>query len=354
MTAEEKAEKKEYAHGLGACVVTKSILNRTASLKWIFRENNGIGTGWVALGDTDSQEYIDKAENFAVVDFSTLVGIEPCVRNIFFMPVGSDLELCQDESGKYFTDTKTGEEIRQAVKHPARIAFEKNLKFLNKENYDITFFHNLFRETDRLKVFRIGEADFPTGRIVLADPLVYLGNVKYQTVLEKCIPQGSFNVELSVINSALTGIRIAAARLKIKEESPVRYELAMPRGFCVEDLGKPGVFSFFGVDAGLACFADESLAEKYAKFTEVWHRENPGKNIYTDYFSGLFRQNSEKHQKMQTESGNFLLWNMPGDGGRIAMFSSGMGDGIYSGYWGFDRTGEISELAVPFMNPEYF
>mgnify|MGYP005773050943 CR=1 FL=1 len=33
----------------------------------------------------------------------------------------------------------------QAMKHPVQIAFEKNLKFLNKETYDIKFFQSLFR-----------------------------------------------------------------------------------------------------------------------------------------------------------------------------------------------------------------
>ena len=45
----------------------------------------------------------------------------------------------------HFIEPKTGKEIRQAVKHPVQIAFEKNLKFLNKETYDIKFFQSLFR-----------------------------------------------------------------------------------------------------------------------------------------------------------------------------------------------------------------
>lgn len=64
-------------------MVTKSLLNGNSKLKWLFRENNSIGTGWVAFGDTDTQEYIDKAENLSVVDFNTLANIEPTVRNVF-------------------------------------------------------------------------------------------------------------------------------------------------------------------------------------------------------------------------------------------------------------------------------
>ena len=45
---------------------------------------------------------------------------------------------------------------------------------------------------------------------------------------------------------------------------------------------------------------------------------------------------------------------MPGTGHRMVWFSSGMGDGIYSGYWGLDKDGEAVSLVVPFLNPEYF
>lgn len=354
LSLNKNTTKKQNTPQLGACVVTKSVLNKTSEIRWMFRENNGIGTGWVALGNTDTQEYINKAENLTVVDFSVLIEIEPCVKNIFYMPIGSDLELCRDKSGKYFVDTKTGKEIRQEIKHPAQTAFEKNLKFLNKENYDLEFFESLFSKTDKLKAIKIGQVNFPTGKVVLADPLAYLGNEKYQTVLEKNIPKGSYEVEISVINSHLVGTRTVASKLKIGRETAVKYELAMPKGFTLADFNKPGVFSFFGVDTGLACFADENTAKQYAEFLNVWHKENPNKNIYSDYFLQSFNENSKKYPNLQDESGNFLLWNLPESSDKIAIFSSGMGDGIYSAYWGFDKNGEIAELIVPFINPEYF
>lgn len=349
-----KAEQRQKIPPFGACIVTKSILNKTARPKWIFREDNGIGTGWVVLGDTDTQEYINQAEHFSVVDFTTLAEMEPLMMHIFYMPIGSDLEFCCDESGKYFVDTKTGKEIRESIKHPTQTAFEKNLQFLNKENYDLSFFQNLFYETKYIKTVMMGQADFPTGRVVLADPIAYLGNSKYQTVLEKCIPKGRYDVELSIIHSDLVGLRIAAAKLNISDRHSVRYELAMPKGFTIADFNQPGVFSFFGVDTGIACFCDESLAEKYVEFLNTWHQENINKNIYYDYFSKLFQESYKNYPSLQTEYGNFLLRDLLESNQKIAMFSSGMGDGIYSAYWGFDKNGKITELIVPFMNPDYF
>ena len=344
---------KEYIRGAGGSIVSKSILNGTSGLKWLFRQESEHLNGWVAFGDTDTQEYVDNAENMAIVDFNTLANIEPTVVNVFYMPVGTDLEFRSDRTGKYFVDTKTGEEIRKPVKHPVQIAFEKNLKFLNQENYPPEFFQMLFTKSKKIDVIQAGEADFPTGEVVLADPIAYLGS-KYETVLDKRIPVGSYPVELSVCRSEIAGLRIAAARIKINPEPVARYEIAMAKGNKREDLGKPNVWTFFGVDTGLACFADARTSEDYRTFFEKWHKENPGKNKYTDYFESFFQKSYEEHPDIQNEGGSFIAWQIPEAGQRTVMFASGMGDGMYSGYWGLDAEGEIACLVVPFMNPEYF
>ena len=114
-------EMKQYITGAGGTIVSKSILEGTSKLKWLFRENSEYGNGWVALGDTDTQEYVDNPDNMTIVDFNTLANIEPAVVNVFYMPVGSDLELCSDPSGNYFFDTRDGKEIREPVKHPVQL-----------------------------------------------------------------------------------------------------------------------------------------------------------------------------------------------------------------------------------------
>lgn len=350
---EKQTGRKEYIRGAGGTIVSKSILNGTSRLKWLFRQDSGMGNGWIAFGDTDTQEYVDDANNMAVVDFNTLADIEPAVLNVFYMPAGSDLEFRSDKTGKYFVDTRTGQEIREPVKHPAQIAFEKNLKFLNKETYPPDFFRMLFAKGGRTDVFAAGEADFPTGEIVLADPLSYLGS-RYETVLERKVPAGSYPVELSVCRSRIAGNRIAAARLLISNRAAVCYEIAMPKGYQRADLGKPGVWTFFGVDAGLACFADAQTSAQYRSFSEEWKREHPNQSLYTDYFAPLFQKSFEKHPKYQRQGGDFLQWQLPKTGHKIVFFSSGMGDGMYSGYWGLDADKEAVSLTVIFMNPEYF
>lgn len=237
----------------------------------------------------------------------------------------------------------------QTPKSPIQLAFEKNLKFLNQESYPKDFFEGLFTENGRQKLFTVGEADFPTGEVVIADPLVYLGT-KYQTVLERQIPKGSYPVELSILCSETAGLRIAAARLKIKDEKAVSYMRGESK---INDDGKRP-FCFMGVDAGVACFTDLLVSREYDEFLRKWHGENPDKNHYDDYFAKYFAESYEKYPQVQREGGDFIQWKLPLSENRLIMFASGLGDGMYSGYWGENEKGEITELVIPFLNPEFF
>ncbi|WP_158096011.1 DUF4241 domain-containing protein [Cloacibacillus sp. An23] len=235
-------------------------------------------------------------------------------------------------------------------KSPLQAAFAKNLKFLNHESYPEDFFRGFF--DGRLTTVAAGAVDFPTGRVVLADPLCYLGT-KYETRLDRVIPAGSYDVELAILRSPVAGIRVAAARLAISEAPVVSREIAMPEGRKLEELGQPGVWTFFGVDAGLACFADARTAEEYREFAARWREKNPEGDIYNDYFARLFAESAAARPDVQNGYGDFIAWRVPG-GSRLTMFSSGLGDGIYSAYWGLDAGGSPAELVIPFMNPEFF
>ena len=113
----DRFKKKETeqinTHNLGGCIITRSLYEGTSKLKWIFREEgaNPADNGWRAIGDTDTEEFINTPGNNVVVDFDRLVEIEPAVLAIYDMPVGTDLEFRQDENGRYFVDSNTGKRL---------------------------------------------------------------------------------------------------------------------------------------------------------------------------------------------------------------------------------------------------
>lgn len=313
---------KKYVENAGSCIVTKSLLNGETKFRWLFREEplNNIDTGWMAFGDSDNDEYVNDPKNLSVVDLNTLINIEPTILNVYEMPVGTDLIFIEEDGEKYFINAKTNEQIREKVKSPFTIAFEKNLDFLRKDEYSKEFLENLFTESDRISLHTIGEVDFPTGQIIIADPLCYLHSEENRKILDRTIPIGKYEVELAILNSKTISKRVVGARLKIKNDKIIRYE---------QTQNISSSFNGFGVDAGLASFCDATVAEEYTKF----YSNN-------DYFIKLL------------QGKQFIDWEIPGTNHKIAMFETGFGDGYYMSLYGLNEKDEVCELVIPFINPE--
>lgn len=351
---EQPKEMIQYIKNAGGCIVTKSLLAGESKLKWLFREEsvNPVDNGWRAFGDKDTQEYINNSENLTICDFNTLANIEPAVLNVYEMPVGADLEFKHNASGKYFLNMQTGEEIREKVKSPIQIAFEKNLKFISKDTMETETVKSVFVNNAQIRCFELGKCNFPTGKVIVADPICYLQDSKSISVLKQEIPAGRYCVTLAVMKSRLAGIRIVGARLKVTPKEAVQYRLAEAQQ---EENGRmKDTFAGFPVETGMGCFCDAAAVKSYWTFLKHWYAGNQDKNIYNDYFRALFAESYQREPQYQREEGDFLLWNNPEDNSQIAMFASGMGDGFYCPYWGVDGQGEICELVVIFMNPELF
>ena len=313
---------KKYVENAGSCIVTKSLLNGESNFRWLFREEplDNIDTGWMAFGDSDNDEYVNDPKNLSVVDLNTLINIEPTILNVYEMPVGTDLIFIEEDGEKYFINAKTNEQIREKVKSPFMIAFEKNLDFLRKDEYSKEFIENLFTESDRISLDTIGEVDFPTGQVIIADPLCYLHSEENRKILNRTIPIGKYEVELAILNSKTISKRVAGARLKIKNDKIIRYE---------QTQNKSSKLNGFSVDAGLASICDVTVAEEYTKF----YSNN-------DYFIKLL------------QGKQFIHWELPGTNHKIAMFETGFGDGYYMSLYGLNEKDEVCELVIPFINPE--
>ena len=313
---------KKYVENAGSCIVTKSILNGETKFRWLFREEplNNIDTGWMAFGDSDNDDYVNDPKNLTVVDLNTLINIEPTILNVYEMPIGTDLIFIEEDGDKYFINAKTNEQIREKVKSPFMIAFEKNLDFLRKDEYSKEFIENLFTESDRISLHTVGEVDFPTGQVIIADPLCYLHSEENRKILDRTIPIGKYEVELAILNSKTISKRVVGARLKIRNDKVLRYE---------QTQNISSSFNGFGVDAGLASFCDASVAEEYTKF----YSNN-------DYFIKLL------------QGKQFIDWEIPGTNHKIAMFETGFGDGYYMSLYGLNEKDEVCELVIPFINPE--
>lgn len=246
-------------------------------------------------------------------------------------------------------------QAREAARSKFDAMFKANLKYIGQTEVDAEKIARQFVKTNSRFWLTVGTADIPSGRVVVADPLCYMsGEHIIAPVLEKQIPAGSYPVDVSIYRDNMVGVRMCTARLKIKQTDAVRYELAAPLSGTAAAKLKDGEMSGYPVDAGMMCFCDSEGAAEYADFITKWHKENPGKNHYDDYFAAFFAKSDKELPQYQREGGDFIEWANPETGKRMVMISSGLGDGFYQCYWGYDGSGEVCELIAPLMDPDIF
>ncbi len=239
-------------------------------------------------------------------------------------------------------------------------AVEQNMKYITNPA-DPEKIARQFVKTQTRTFLTVGTVDIPSGRVIVADPLSYLsGPNKMAPVLEKEIPKGSYPAEISLFRGRI-GIKICTARLKIKETAAVRYELARPTPETQYPLGhdlppelEGSVTCGFPVEAGMMCFIDAEGAKAYEEYIAAFHKNNPGKNHYDDYFKVFFIMSAQQLPQYQSEEGDFIAWKNPLNDQSMIMAASGLGDGIYLPFWGYDEDGEICELIVPMVDPDLF
>lgn len=230
---------------------------------------------------------------------------------------------------------------------------KENADFRTKEEIEAEAINGQFVKTESRFFITVGQIDSPTGRIVVADPLAYLTSPQFSPVLKETIPAGKYDVEVSVCRQNDIGIRMCTARLKVKQTAAVTYKKAASTDESAIKL-KDGVLHGFPVDAGMMCFCDVQVADEYRAFIDKWYAENPGGNHYDDYFAAFFADSYAKMPSYQREGGDFIEWANPDTENRLVMIASGLGDGFYNSYYGYDTDGEICEITVPMVNPAIF
>ncbi len=186
------------------------------------------------------------------------------------------------------------------------------------------------------RVVDLGKVYLASGRVYCCDPFLS----DEVTALEKAVPAGHFNVKLSIVTLPDWGRRVALAGLILSNQNLVSWQKAT---YMISG----DHYSEFRVDAGLACFMDKETRELFIQAVDDFYRNKPEGNYYDDILAAEFKQNAE--------SGNphdYGDWDVhypaKGNPGNIVMFASGLGDGIYSAYWGLDEMEQPVMLVADF------
>ena len=138
-------------------------------------------------------------------------------------------------------------------------------------------------------ILDLGPVHFPTGKIVVCDPMVTLDDV---VPYLQTIPAGSYTLKLCVVPSKAYGDRYACAKLEVSGRETVRYELAVTGEERLEGEFKEGDYFGFGVDAGMACIADFATKEAYLAFLEEKTKQDSDFDLYGDLLEELLKKNA--------------------------------------------------------------
>jgi hypothetical protein len=176
----------------------------------------------------------------------------------------------------------------------------------------------------------IGRVMIKSGKIVASDPF-YAGE-EFTLPFTTTVPPGNYPVVLCFANLKNWGERVAFAQIILKEGKPVRWEMAKTTAANPADY-------FYGVDAGLGCFADLESAKLLSQAMREYETKNPEGNYYGDILESEFKDHEDWniHYPMNNKANN------------VVMFSSGIGDGSYASYWGFNAKNEVICLVTDFQ-----
>ncbi len=173
----------------------------------------------------------------------------------------------------------------------------------------------------------LGKLRCPTGRIGAIEPFM-TRDLRPFTV---SVPPGEYRVSVAIAEDIPGDRRIAFAKITFGSSQPAYWQLAIPEGFDVAKL-EPGQVVGYPVDGGIGSFMDEQTAESLD--TEV---EKVAFNAQ------LEQQFADQPLKAMIAAGS----------GNVAVFSTGIGDGRYASYFGFDENGVPVALVTDFEMVEW-
>lgn len=180
----------------------------------------------------------------------------------------------------------------------------------------------------------IGELVLTSGNLVVCDPLVFPDT----SPLLPQFPPGNYQVVLSFgWQDEYKFPTVVCAMLCLSQEKPVTWETVIEPIPELNSVGERQEYSY-PVDAGTSCFMDadaaKALDDSYYCLESDTHLGN------------LLIYELEKKE-------NFRKWaNLIVDettGANVVAFSSGLGDGYYDCYFGYNAEGNIVRVVTDFL-----
>lgn len=218
-------------------------------------------------------------------------------------------------------------------------ARRQNQNFCQRNYVEAEQLFTVFVTPKKTELVKIGDMDATANRLMLSDPC-YLGS-NMVLPMERTTQIGKLPVFASILTTKMTGRVIAGIKVKLSEESTLRYELAMPLGIKAWTADDPMVYPYVDIATGIGCVVDKETELSFAAAYNQYFIDN-GKDMVLDLL-----------EPMLEETG-YAMFTIPKTDVTVPMFRTGLGQGAYNAYWGFDKNNKLTELVFPFVYPELF
>jgi len=159
--------------------------------------------------------------------------------------------------------------------------------------------------------------------------------------MERTTQIGKLPVFASILTTQMTGRVIAGIKVKLSDTSTLRYELAMPLGIKAWTADDPMVYPYVDVATGIGCVVDKETELTFAAAYNNYFNTK-GKDMVLDLLEPMLEENG------------YTMFTIPDTDVTVPMFRTGLGQGAYNAYWGFDKDNKLTELVFPFVYPELF
>lgn len=79
----------------------------------LYREKsyNSEDSGWRVISEIDTEEYLSNESNAVTLSQQEMFQLEPALKKIVDLPVGTELQMIQDETSVKFVDYNTKEPV---------------------------------------------------------------------------------------------------------------------------------------------------------------------------------------------------------------------------------------------------
>lgn len=174
-----------------------------------------------------------------------------------------------------------------------------------------------------LEIVTVGEIDIPSGSVIVADPFHF----RHAPLRVDAAP-GHYRVRLALASVPDWGRRVVAARLDLATGHAARWERTGHRFWC---------------DSGLACFMSLETRDAFALDRQRFEAAPPEGNYYLDVLRATLAPGALSAQV----EGQWGLHRLDAQRA-LAVFASGLGDGLYDVLAGVDAQGGAVALAIDF------